>query len=82
MDNKHDILALLRAVAEGSASPEDALLELKRSPFEDLGYAKVDYHRSVRQGAGEMRVIRMLAHPRPAMAETMPRICSGVLPAP
>ncbi len=54
MDNKHDILALLRAVAEGSASPEDALLELKRSPFEDLGYAKVDYHRSVRQGAGEV----------------------------
>ena len=33
---------------------EDALLELKRSPFEDLGYAKVDFHRSVRQGAAEV----------------------------
>lgn len=54
MDNKHEILALLRRVAEGSATPEDALLELKRSPFEDLGYAKVDFHRSVRQGAAEV----------------------------
>ena len=51
MDNKHEILELLRAVADGTATPEDALLELKRSPFEDLGYAKVDFHRSVRQGA-------------------------------
>ena len=54
MDNKHDILELLRAVADGKATPEDALLELKRSPFEDLGYAKVDFHRSVRQGAAEV----------------------------
>lgn len=54
MDNKHEILELLRAVADGTATPEDALLELKRSPFEDLGYAKVDFHRSVRQGAAEV----------------------------
>lgn len=54
MDNKHDILKLLRSVAEGTTSPENALLELKRSPFEDLGYAKVDLHRGVRQGAAEV----------------------------
>ncbi len=54
MDNKHEILELLRAVAAGNATPEDALLELKTSPFEDLGYAKVDFHRSVRQGAAEV----------------------------
>ena len=54
MDNKHDILALLRGVADGSTSPEDALLKLKEAPFEDLGYAKVDFHRSVRQGAAEV----------------------------
>ena len=48
MDNKHDILALLRGVANGTTSPEDALLKLKEAPFEDLGYAKVDFHRSVR----------------------------------
>lgn len=54
MDNKHDILCLLRSVANGETRPEDALLELKEAPFEDLGYAKVDLHRSVRQGAAEV----------------------------
>ena len=54
MDNKHDILTLLRGVAEGSVSPERALLKLKEAPFADLGYAKVDLHRPVRQGAAEV----------------------------
>ena len=54
MDNKHDILCLLRSVANGETKPEDALLELKEAPFEDLGYAKVDLHRSVRQGSAEV----------------------------
>ena len=54
MDNRHDILALLRAVAAGDTAPEDALLALKQEPFADLGYAKVDFHRAVRQGAGEV----------------------------
>ena len=54
MDNKYDILQLLRSVADGGTSPENALLELKEAPFEDLGYAKVDFHRSIRQGAAEV----------------------------
>lgn len=54
MDNRHDILQLLRCVADGSASPEEALSQLKREPFADLGYAKVDLHRGVRQGAAEV----------------------------
>lgn len=54
MDNKHEILELLRAVSAGKATPEEALLELKTAPFEDLGYAKVDFHRGVRQGASEV----------------------------
>ncbi len=54
MDNKHEILELLRSVAAGKTAPEEALLSLKQSPFEDLGYAKVDFHRSVRQGAAEV----------------------------
>ena len=29
-------------------------MKLKEAPFEDLGYAKVDFHRSVRQGAAEV----------------------------
>ena len=54
MDNKYDILRLLRQVAAGEMAPEKALLELKEAPFEDLGYAKVDFHRSIRQGAAEV----------------------------
>lgn len=51
---KEDILTLLRSVAEGKTAPEDALLSLKEAPFEDLGYAKIDYHRGIRQGASEV----------------------------
>ena len=54
MDNKRDILTLLRAVVPGEPTPEDALLELKEAPSEDLGCAKVDFHRAVRQGAAEV----------------------------
>lgn len=54
MNNKQEILSLLRSVAAGATTPEAALLEWKRAPFEDLGYAKVDFHRSVRQGASEV----------------------------
>ena len=54
MDNKHDILELLRQVADGKVSPENAMLELKEAPFEDLAYAKIDFHRSVRPGAAEV----------------------------
>ena len=54
MDNKYDILQLIRSVADGSTAPEDALLKLKEAPFEDLDYAKIDFHRSIRQGAAEV----------------------------
>lgn len=54
MANKHDILSVLKEVQSGSLMPEDALLRLKLSPFEDLGYAKEDYHREVRQGVAEV----------------------------
>ena len=49
-----DIRMLLEAVREGAASVDEALLQLKRSPVEDIGYAKVDMHRSIRQGAAEV----------------------------
>lgn len=54
MDNKQQILELLRSVADGATSPEEALLHLKEEPFSDLDYAKIDYHRSIRQGASEV----------------------------
>jgi NCAIR mutase (PurE)-related protein len=49
-----DVKTLLQAVQDGAVSVEDALLQLKQQPFEDLGYAKVDLHRKVRQGANEV----------------------------
>lgn len=49
-----DMRILLEAVRSGQTSVEEALLELKKAPFEDIGYAKVDLHRKVRQGAAEV----------------------------
>lgn len=45
---------LLEGVACGSVSVEDAALQLKKEPFEDLGFAKLDHHRSIRQGVAEV----------------------------
>lgn len=45
--------ALLSAVAAGQVSPDDALRRLRRLPYADLGFAKVDHHRYLRQGQAE-----------------------------
>lgn len=45
---------MLESVSQGKLSVDDAVLQLKMQPFEDLGFAKIDHHRSVRQGAGEV----------------------------
>ena len=49
-----EIRKLLESVQSGETSVDDAMLELKKAPFEDIGYAKVDLHRKVRQGAAEV----------------------------
>ena len=49
-----DIRALLEGIQEGTVSVDEALLRLKQQPFADIGYAKVDTHRRIRQGAGEV----------------------------
>lgn len=45
---------LLESVAAGETTPAEALLSLKKEPFTDLGYAKVDHHRALRQNATEV----------------------------
>ena len=50
----HEIKDILLGVQNGTVSIEDALVALKQQPFEDIGYAKVDLHRKVRQGANEV----------------------------
>ena len=53
-----EIRVLLDGVRDGSVSPGTAearlLDELRGRPFEDLGFARVDHHRAVRQGFPEV----------------------------
>lgn len=49
-----DIRKTLVALQNGEISVDDALLSIKKMPFEDIDYAKVDLHRQVRQGAAEV----------------------------
>ena len=52
--SQRDILHTLEAVRDGTLSPQDAMLQLKLEPFQDLGFAKVDHHRELRQGVAEV----------------------------
>ena len=45
---------LLEQVRRGEITVDDALLQLKKAPFEDVGYAKIDLHRKVLQGNAEV----------------------------
>jgi len=50
-DRLHD---LLQRVRRGELEVRDALQDLRGLPFEDLGFARVDHHRALRQGFGEV----------------------------
>ena len=49
-----EIARMLRRVRRGSLSVEEAVDRLRDLPYEDLGYAKIDHHRSLRQGFPEV----------------------------
>ena len=51
---QNEIRKLLQNVANGDILVDDALLHIKNEPFEDLGYAKPDFHRKSRQGVSEV----------------------------
>ena len=51
---KQDVLEILRAVESGRLGAEEAFTKLKLAPFEDIGFAKVDHHREMRQGVAEV----------------------------
>lgn len=51
---KTQVKAILQAVQNGELSVDDALLRLKTEPFADIGFAKVDLHRQIRQGQPEV----------------------------
>src|SRR5271157_58321 len=47
----HDLFAEVRSK---KLSPDEAVQRLRHLPFEDLGFAKVDHHRALRQGMPEV----------------------------
>lgn len=48
------LIRLLEKVREGSVDVSGAMATLRHLPFEDLGFAKVDHHRALRQGFPEV----------------------------
>ena len=56
--NSEEIRTILAELKAGTLKIEDAeadiLALLRRAPFEDLGFAKVDHHRVIRQGLPEV----------------------------
>lgn len=45
---------LMASVRDGTVTADDAVRQLRRLPFADLGFARVDHHRSLRQGLAEV----------------------------
>ncbi|MFZ7120492.1 MAG: nickel pincer cofactor biosynthesis protein LarB [Eubacteriaceae bacterium] len=52
--NKNELRKLLNGVKENNITVESALDSLKKLPYEDLGFAKIDNHRQLRQGYPEV----------------------------
>ena len=50
---RDDLRTLLEGVRRGEVDPDSALERLAQLPFRDLGFARADLHRELRQGAPE-----------------------------
>lgn len=64
---------MLGNIREGRASVKDAMARLRRLPFEDLGFAKIDHHRGLRQGHPEV------IYGRGKTPEQVAKIAAGML---
>ena len=51
--NEAALRELIDEVRAGTVTPDDAVARLRRLPFADLGFARVDHHRALRQGMAE-----------------------------
>ncbi len=51
--NQERLAQLLKQVAAGTLAPDVALEQLRGLPFDDMGFAKIDFHRSLRKGYPE-----------------------------
>lgn len=54
MMDKIELLNLLQDIADQNLSPEEAVKQIKLLPYKELGFAKVDLHRAIRQGIPEV----------------------------
>ncbi|PKK89552.1 MAG: 1-(5-phosphoribosyl)-5-amino-4-imidazole-carboxylate carboxylase [Candidatus Wallbacteria bacterium HGW-Wallbacteria-1] len=52
--NPEALKTLLNAVADGQVTPDSALQRLRKLPFEDIGVARIDHHRELRNGFPEV----------------------------
>jgi len=52
--NSNNIKKIIRNIRSGKTSTADAYIALKHFPYEDLGFAKIDHHRSLRTGLPEV----------------------------
>lgn len=73
--DEHALRALLQSVQQRGLSVQDALEQLRALPFTDLGYAKLDGHRALRQGFAE--VVLCEGKQEAQVAEIMQTLCAG-----
>ena len=52
--NEESLRELLASVVDGTQSVDEAVTRLRAMPFEDIGFAKIDHHRSIRCGFPEV----------------------------
>ncbi len=52
--NIRKLESLLKSIKSGKTSIEEAVAQLKSLPFEDLGFTRIDHHRSLRRGFPEV----------------------------
>ena len=52
--SQRTIYEILEEVSRGELTPGEAVTKLKLEPFQDLGFAKIDHHRELRQGVAEV----------------------------
>jgi NCAIR mutase (PurE)-related protein len=93
--DREALRALLHRVRAGRVDVEAALVQLRRLPYEDLGFAKVDQHRALRGGAPEaifcpgktpeqvVAIARRLAehHPNVLATRSSPEVAAAVAAA-
>ena len=51
---QNELKNILKQIADGKINIDEAALKFKNQPFEDLGFAKIDTHRGIRQSVGEV----------------------------